>query len=383
MSLSVAIDASRIRSGGAVAHIKGLLGSVSPLQYGISQVHIWGPRALLAQIKDSSWLTKHSPSALEGSLPRQLTWQRFLLPHEIQKASCRLLFSTDAATVCGSHPLVVMSQDLLSYEPSMRQRYGLSKARVRLEAILHVQNAAFRRADAVIFLSKYAAGLIQNRTGPLGRSVIIPHGIDRDFINAARRGDSIASSQFQETFRFLYVSNTAEYKNHLELMSAICLLRGEGRSVSLSLVGEISGKMGLKVRKRLAEILNGENFISFLGPVPHKDLPKLFQSHDAFVFASSCENLPVTLLEAMAAGLPIACSNRGPMPEVLQDGGLYFDPSNPRSIADSLAKLVLDESARRQSVQRAKELSTNYGWERCAGETWAFLRATADEYYHL
>ena len=51
---------------------------------------------------------------------------------------------------------------------------------------------------------------------------------------------------------------------------------------------------------------------------------RLLADANLFVFASSCENMPNTLVEAMAVGLPIACSDRGPMPEVLRDGGRLF-----------------------------------------------------------
>ena len=75
--------------------------------------------------------------------------------------------------------------------------------------------------------------------------------------------------------------------------------------------------------------------------VPHEKVHELHSTADIFVFASSCENMPNTLIEAMAAGLPIACSNRGPMPEVLQDAGVYFDPEVPSSIAEAIENLLL------------------------------------------
>jgi glycosyltransferase involved in cell wall biosynthesis len=96
-----------------------------------------------------------------------------------------------------------------------------------------------------------------------------------------------------------------------------------------------------------------------------------------FVFASSCENMPNTLMEAMAVGLPIACSNRGPMPEVLEDGGIYFDPENPHSIAEAIERIVTNADLRIQIAVRANQLSRQYSWARCTKETFAFLADTA------
>jgi glycosyltransferase involved in cell wall biosynthesis len=79
----------------------------------------------------------------------------------------------------------------------------------------------------------------------------------------------------------------------------------------------------------------------------------------------------------MAGGLPIACSDRGPMPEVLRDGGTYFDPEDSASIADAVAGIIGDAGVRETIARRAKELSAGYSWARCAGETWTFLRVNA------
>jgi glycosyltransferase involved in cell wall biosynthesis len=110
--------------------------------------------------------------------------------------------------------------------------------------------------------------------------------------------------------------------------------------------------------------------------VPQAELPRYFCEADVFVFASSCENMPNTLVEAMASGIPIACASRGPMPEVLEHGGVYFDPEQPQSIAQAVQGLVDDADLRQRVAARAKELSQRYSWQRCARETWAFLAET-------
>ena len=66
--------------------------------------------------------------------------------------------------------------------------------------------------------------------------------------------------------------------------------------------------------------------------IPYHELHSEYKDADLGVFASSCENLPIILIEKMASGLPIACSNKGPMPEVLGSAGVYFDPENSYEI---------------------------------------------------
>ena len=93
-----------------------------------------------------------------------------------------------------------------------------------------------------------------------------------------------------------------------------------------------------------------------------------------FIFASSCENMPNTLIEAMTVGLPIACSDRGPMPEVLKDAGVYFNPDSPISIAKAIELYLNDEFLIINNATKANQLSVNYSWARCSNETFCFLR---------
>ncbi|MCK5508766.1 MAG: glycosyltransferase, partial [Desulfobacterales bacterium] len=120
-------------------------------------------------------------------------------------------------------------------------------------------------------------------------------------------------------------------------------------------------------------------FVKSVGFVRHDELPSLLANADLFIFASSCENLPVTLLEAMSVGLPIACSNRGPMPEVLEDGGVYFNPEDPETIASAIENIIINKDLRVSIANRAKELSDQYSWTRCAAETWDFIKTIAGD----
>jgi len=64
------------------------------------------------------------------------------------------------------------------------------------------------------------------------------------------------------------------------------------------------------------------------------------------------------------------------MPEVLADGGVYFDPEDADSIAEAIEQIVQSPALRLAIAQRAKVLSQQYNWKRCADETWAFVAET-------
>jgi glycosyltransferase involved in cell wall biosynthesis len=168
------------------------------------------------------------------------------------------------------------------------------------------------------------------------------------------------------------------YKHQWNVVRAIGVLRERGIDVSLVLAGGGSGRAQRLLDRAIAETDPRGEFVRTLGFVEHEKLPALLASADLFIFASSCENMPNTLVEAMAAGLPIACSDRGPMPEILQDGGVYFDPENVSSIADSVARIIVDAELRTRLAMRARGLADQYSWEICARQTWALLRALGE-----
>ena len=376
-SIVVGIDASRCRSGGAQAHVHGLICEGNPVAHGIKEVHLWAPSSLLASLPDRPWLIKHSHPYLEQSLAKQLWWQAALLPKAVKQAHCDLLFTADASTVCRFRPMVVLSQDLLSYEPGVMRHFGFGYERLRLLAILWLQNTAFRRAAGVIFLTRYTGSVIQKSCGSLQRVAYIPHGVSDNFRSPQPLRPWPLNNE--RPIRLLYVSPVLQYKHQWQVVKAVELLRKRSYNLNLTLVGGGSGAAQSKLQAQIAESDPHKQFVNQVGSIPYESMPGYQADADIFIFASSCENMPVTLLEAMASGLPIACSNRGPMPEVLEDAGEYFDPEDPDSIAAAVEALLVDPEKRQRLAARAKALSDLYSWARCAAETWSFIVKTYKE----
>lgn len=367
----VAIDASRSRSGGAKAHLIGVLNAVSPQDHGIHEVHLWSYAELLDQIPNFSWLIKHSPEALRGSLLKQMWWQYFKLPLELKDVGCQVLLSTDAGTVCQFAPNIVMSRDMLSFEGKEMQRYPLlSFSRLRLWLLKWIQVRSLKRAAGALFLTQYAADAIQKFSGPLKGYRVIPHGISDEF----RRQTPLSElSGKTGEVRCVYVSNADLYKHQWNVIEAISQLRDLGLNLRLDLVGAGSGAAVGLVEEAVAKFDPQSRFVHVHAAQKHRKIADFLMDADIFIFASSCENMPNTLVEAMAAGLPIACSDRGPMPEVLNNSGVYFNPEIPFSIAKAVKDIIDNPSLRRDIASSALERAQLFSWRRCAKETWAYL----------
>lgn len=369
--IKIGIDASRNRSGGAKAHVIGIISEGNPEDYGIDEVHIWAFKSLLDSLPNISWLIKHNPEDLEQSLFKQILWQLFKLEKEVKKNKINVLFTTDASTFSSFSPMVVMSQDLIQYEPGIMKIYGWGMSRLSNFMKLVVQNKAMRKAKGVIFLTKYSMDTVKAITGNINSTVVIPHGVGKSFKDEIHYPKENLTNQ--KTIKCIYVSNTEMYKHQWNVVKAIVTLRRKNIPIELVLAGGGSGESRMLLDDEIRKSDPKNEFVKILEFVTPTEMPKLLSNSDISIFASSCENLPVTLLESMAVGLPIACSNKGPMPEVLKEGGVYFNPMDPDSIASAVEILIKDDATRLFSAKKAKELASEYSWESCSNKTWEYL----------
>ncbi len=374
--LHLAIDASNIRLGGGLTHISRVLHEVDPLQSGIHQVTVWAGKALASILPERSWLNLCCESWMDASLPERMFGRQFLLPKEIGAAQCDVLFSPSGTlpNKCNL-PNVIMSQNLLPFDSAEALRFGpISPMRWKIRMLRHFQGNSLRRADGIIFLTSYARDVVSHDLGGIsGEKVLIPHGIEKRFMQLPRPQREITRCSFADPFRLLYVSSLMPYKHQIEVATAAYRLRASGVPIEMRFVGAPWGEYGRKFKKVLYRLDPKGEYLIWSGCEPFETMHNKYGNADAIVFASSCESLPNILIEAMASSLPIACSDRGPMPDVLGDAGVYFDPCSPDSIAETVRKLAFDSTLRTILAERAWQRAQKYSWEKCANDTFNFI----------
>ncbi len=371
----VGIDASNLGPGGSMTHLSNVLAEMQPTAHGITQVIVWGSRSNLERLPERPWLEKIHAPALDRSLPRRLWWQRFELSR--LAAGCAVLFVPSGNTLARAHPMVTMSQNMLPFEWSELRRYGFSWMALRLLLLRLGQSRTFARADGLIFLTEYARAAVSPLIELPGRIAVIPHGIEARFRIAPREQRPLAAYSMEQPLRALYVSIVDVYKHQWHVARAVHTLRAAGMPIAIDFVGPAYPPAQSRFLATLRELDPEGRYLRYVGSVPFEKLHEVHRAADLFVFASSCENMPNVLVEAMAAGLPIACSSRGPMPEVLGDAGVSFDPEQPDEIARALRLLAEDPALRARLAAAASERARQFSWERCAGETLAFIAGTA------
>jgi glycosyltransferase involved in cell wall biosynthesis len=370
--MKVVIDASNLRAGGGLTHLLSLLTAADPGRHGIASVDVWSGRRTLDRLPSRPWLTARHHPALDRSLPERLLWQRVELPRRVGGG---LLFAPGGATASPVRPRVVMCRNMLPFEAAERARFGLTPTRARLELLRVAQSRQFTGADGVIFLTQYARdAILPQLPAPPRRHTIIPHGVDDAMRLAPREQRPRAALSLADPLRLLYVSTVSPYKHFAAVADAAHSLRAAGLPIAIDFVGPSDDRESARaLTGRIAKYDPAGAYMTWRGGLAHADVAASYRRAEVFVYASSCENLPNILIEAMAAGLPIASSSRGPMPEVLGDAGVYFDPEDPASLARQLRELIASHELRAELAQRASERAAGYRWDRCAEETFAFL----------
>ena len=100
--------------------------------------------------------------------------------------------------------------------------------------------------------------------------------------------------------------------------------------------------------------------LCFPGRVAGDDMPHLYAAASAVIYPSLYEGFGLPLLEAMAAGVPVACSNRSSLPEIGGDAAWYFDPESEEAIADGLERVTTDQALRGQLVAAGRTRVAGY-----------------------
>lgn len=374
MNIKICIDASNIREGGGVTHLSELLHAASLDKHGFESILIFAPQSTLDAIESKPWLKKNISPEIKKGLLYRIYWQRFILARLIREAGCHILFVPGGSDVSGFSPVVTMSQNLLPFDRHQIFRYGLSIFTFKLILLRLTQSRSFRKSNGVIFLTNYARKvvmLIVEKTS--GQVATIPHGIDPRFLLLPRAQLGIEHYTMQEPFKIIYVSTIDMYKNQWNVAEAVARLRNLGFPVVLNLIGSPRHPAINRLQSCLSRIDPDGDFINYMGVVAFSELHKYYAQADLMVFASCCENMPNILLEGMASGLPIACSDRGPMPEILGDAGTYFNPENVTEIANAIRVLLNSRELRKQQAHKAYERAQHFSWERCAHETFGFI----------
>ncbi|MEN9328246.1 MAG: hypothetical protein RI947_1054 [Candidatus Parcubacteria bacterium] len=173
----------------------------------------------------------------------------------------------------------------------------------------------------------------------------------------------------------LYVGTLQPRKNIKTLIQAFAQCKDQTFNKLV-----IAGKKGWMYDDILneAERLHIHDSVVFTGYIPDEEVISLYQNAFCFVMPSLYEGFGIPVLEAMSQGCPVISSFASSLPEVGGDGCLYFDPTNPKELAEKLVLLDTHKNMRNELIAAGKKIIKSYSWEQCAEETFKVLTQAAN-----
>jgi glycosyltransferase involved in cell wall biosynthesis len=286
--------------------------------------------------------------------------EQTLLPRLAGKAGVELVHSlASTAPLHGRFHRVVTVHDLIY------ARVPEAHAGVRNLAMRALVPAAVRRTDRVIAISQSTrTDLIELLGTPAERIDVIPQGL-----GTAQREHALPERVLRERFDLgerrvlLSVSAKRPHKNLLALIEAVAAIPAERRPLLVLPGYPTWHEHELRERARSIGLTDD---VLFLGWLSGEEIEGLWAIAEAFVFPSLYEGFGLPVLEAMARGVPVACSNASSLPEVAGDAALLFEPSDTRAIATAITRLLDDPALRERLRGLGLERARQFTWQRTA-----------------
>ncbi|MHB8571667.1 MAG: glycosyltransferase family 4 protein [Candidatus Dormibacteria bacterium] len=225
--------------------------------------------------------------------------------------------------------------------------------------------ATFRHASRVLVVVPQVLDLLPEAVRP--RAGWVPNGVDTGLFVPARPEP--------RPFTVLFCANLNPRKGLDHLLEAMSILAGRVPEARLLVVGGPEAATG--TYRRRAAALDLEGRVEFTGPVDHDRLTPFFHRADAFCLPSLGEPFGMTLIEAMACGLPLVATRAGGVPEVVREGqeALLVPPGDPPALAEALTRLALDPGlCRAMGAGNRAAAVARYDWERVVDQVEAAYR---------
>jgi glycosyltransferase involved in cell wall biosynthesis len=294
------------------------------------------------------------------SLPYRIGWlwnQKALVPH-LEQQGISLLHSQYLLPRRFRGKMIVTIHDV-----SFREHPEWFPRRARIIMNLLIPRSA-KRADVIITGSEHARQAIAGTCNvPLEKIVVTPYAASAWArpVDADAHQD-ILQKYFLETPFLLGVGLRGIRKNNQIIIKALDILRQRNSfpGIKLALCGSAE-QFPLEVA--------GHPNVQFLGWVPQEDLPPLYALAKAAVYPSLYEGFGLPVLEAMACGCPMICSNATSLPEVAGDAALQIDPHDAEAWAEAIAKVLLDEELRKGMIGKGYQQVSLFSWKKTAEQT--------------
>lgn len=305
-------------------------------------------------------------------LVKQTFWERITIAREAEKDALDVFFSPyNAATRFKTVPHIVLLHDVIWKVLSGTYLYNFRRriyAQQTFEAV--------KAARKVLTVSEFSRKEIHKHLEiGLDRIKVIGNGVEQVFRPLEKNDKNLAKTlkkhgvdapyifyiggfETRKNVNLLlkaFAKITKHYTNNLR--NRILVIGGEVPTVSHPLLEDVKG---------IATCLGIADRVKFVGKLSDEELAEFYNGADFFVFPSLYEGFGLTVLEAMACGVPVIASQIAPIAEVAQDTVHYFHPDREDELVQSMNRFLTDQVLKEELRVRALNRARQFNWEKPA-----------------
>jgi glycosyltransferase involved in cell wall biosynthesis len=305
-------------------------------------------------------ISKRSP--FQGHLPREISIDLLHAPHYL--------------TPLPRHsPLLLTVHDLIHLFPpkeppihfkqrSFHSSYDRAKRFYHQILSGKILQDRLRIASEVIAVSKSMADELAEKTGFSQKKInVILNCISDDFfkqITANEAAEILRGFELPDRQYLLYCGNDLYHKNLTGLFAAMSLMRSRRKSMPLLV---LSGPPRQKMIFRMAKAAGIQNLVRILSKMDIRNLAHLYSRSIGLVAPSLAEGFGLPVVEAMASGIPVVCSDLPVFHEVTRGNALFFDPYSAESMAMEIDRLLDDTNLAQTLSETGRNIALNYRLE--------------------
>jgi glycosyltransferase involved in cell wall biosynthesis len=373
--LRIAIDARLVtyQRGGIGQYILHLIEELARLTEGRTDAEF----TILRSRKERDRLAPRVPGFRDGTLwtPPHNRFEQFALPIELAWLRFDLLHSPDFIPPWrGRFRRLITVHDLtFLYYPQFltteSRRYYNAQIERAVRVADHISADSTNTKDDLVRLLNVPPDKVTV-------VLLAPNPIYR-VMDEAACAPVLARLGLSQNF-ILFTGTLEPRKNVRGLLTAYRALCDLRPSTPLLVLAGRRGWLYDEIFEQIAKLKLADR-VRFVENLPNEDLVALYNAAWLFVLPSFYEGFGLPVLEAMACGTPVVCSDRGSLPEVAGDAALLINPDDLDGLADAMKRVMEDESLRTQMRERGLANAKRFSWEKAAKETLAIYRTLLGE----
>jgi len=288
-------------------------------------------------------------------------WEQIIMPIELKKLKIDIMFTAKNANILLAPCKTVTS--IRNMEPLCYRKY---KNDWKLNFFSYfrylITKISVKKAHRIVAVSGFVKSCLEERFPEAAHKIDVVY-------NGNPAMDQINKSNLDRgNGRFLLsASKFVAYANQFNLVQGYFELFKENKDLpSLWIAGGVLDKHYFKMIMKFIKENDLENKVIILGLVSHERLKQLYANALAFLFPSTLEACPQTLIEVMTYGIPIAAANVPPMPEICENAALYFEPYNKKDISDKIKQILTNKDLRNSLKEASLMRCKFFSWQKTA-----------------